>query len=272
VTPIDLATGQAETAVTVEANPAGIAISPDQAPTAAFSSVQAPAGSPSSFNGTASSAYRGTISSYSWNFGDGTTGDGATPTHTYAEPGTYTVSLSVTDSSGCSNAVVFTGQTAYCNGSPAATTTQTVVVAAPAVSKLSLSKLSLSPREFSATGREVRGRCVELTKKNKHDHACQRSIKLKATYTLNAAGTVTNKLSRETTGRKVGGRCVKLTRKNRHHPACTLSVSVHKTITRPGVVGSNEFSFTGKLAVGTYGLAATPAGGTAQTATFRVTG
>ncbi len=42
----------------------------------------------------------GTISSYNWIFGDGTTGSGATVSHTYANPGNYTATLTVTDNRG----------------------------------------------------------------------------------------------------------------------------------------------------------------------------
>jgi len=150
--------------------------------------------------------------------------------------------------------------------------TPTVVVPPPTVPKPAVSKLSVSPHRFSAAGRKVHGKCVKLSKKNKGDKACQLSIRLKATYTLNAAVKVSFKLALQTTGRKVSGKCVKATRKNKHHSKCTLPVSVHKTITRSGVVGSNTFSFTGKLAAGTYKLTVTPAGGTSQTVTFRVTG
>ncbi|MGM0592396.1 MAG: PKD domain-containing protein [Halobacteriota archaeon] len=39
----------------------------------------------------------GTIVEYEWDFGDGTSATGATPNHTYATPGTYTATLTVTD-------------------------------------------------------------------------------------------------------------------------------------------------------------------------------
>jgi PKD repeat protein len=53
------------------------------------------------FNAATSRAAPGTsIVSYDWNFGDGTTGSGPTPTHAYTANGGYTVSLTVTDNQG----------------------------------------------------------------------------------------------------------------------------------------------------------------------------
>jgi PKD repeat protein len=78
-----------------------------QAPTAAFS-VTTPsptAGLPVGFDASASSPHTGSISSYEWTFGDGSTGSGVTPTHTYAAPGSYEAVLSVTDGSGLTTTV-----------------------------------------------------------------------------------------------------------------------------------------------------------------------
>ncbi|HEX8150503.1 MAG TPA: PKD domain-containing protein [Pyrinomonadaceae bacterium] len=65
----------------------------------------ATAGVPLQLDGSRSSDWDDIIVEYSWDFGDGTQGTGATPTHTYAAPGTYTVKLRVKDPEG------FTGQT-----------------------------------------------------------------------------------------------------------------------------------------------------------------
>ena len=54
------------------------------------------------FNGALSSDPEGTIVGYYWSFGDSTTGNGMTTTHSYSSPGTYTVSLTVTDGEGMS--------------------------------------------------------------------------------------------------------------------------------------------------------------------------
>ncbi|MCU7937090.1 MAG: PKD domain-containing protein, partial [Candidatus Thiodiazotropha sp. (ex Dulcina madagascariensis)] len=61
-----------------------------------------------SFDGTGSSDPDGTIVAYAWDFGDGTSGTGSTPSHTYASAGTYNVTLSVTDDGGLSNTATTT--------------------------------------------------------------------------------------------------------------------------------------------------------------------
>lgn len=52
------------------------------------------------FNSTGSFDPDGNISSYAWNFGDGTTGSGATVSHTYSTVGSFTAVLTVTDNRG----------------------------------------------------------------------------------------------------------------------------------------------------------------------------
>ncbi len=52
------------------------------------------------FNSTGSNDPDGSISSYAWNFGDGTTGTGSSPTHTYQAAGTFAAVLTVTDNRG----------------------------------------------------------------------------------------------------------------------------------------------------------------------------
>jgi PKD repeat protein len=61
-------------------------------------------GSTCSFDGSGSADPDGTIKTYSWNFGDGNsaTGSGNVATHTYAQPATYNVALTVTDNAGAS--------------------------------------------------------------------------------------------------------------------------------------------------------------------------
>jgi gliding motility-associated-like protein len=48
------------------------------------------------------------ISGYEWNFGDGNTSSAQNPSHYYATPGTYTVSLLVTSQTGCRDSLALT--------------------------------------------------------------------------------------------------------------------------------------------------------------------
>ena len=62
-----------------------------------------------SFNGSGSRDPDGSIASYRWDWGDGTSaGSGATPSHTYASSGTFTVRLTVTDNAGATGAATTT--------------------------------------------------------------------------------------------------------------------------------------------------------------------
>jgi len=47
----------------------------------------------------------GSIASWSWNFGDGSTSSSQNPSHTYVSDGTYTVSLTVTDNLGVTDSI-----------------------------------------------------------------------------------------------------------------------------------------------------------------------
>ncbi len=153
VTPIDVATGSAGTAVTgVGSTPRGIAITPDQAPVAAFTVGPASPGIATAFDASSSTVRFGTIASYAWNFGDGQTETTSSPTttHAYAAPGSYQATVTETDSDGTSvSGEVYTGQSAASVGGPSAQTSRTVVVTnapAPAVA------LSVSSLDFGSLG------------------------------------------------------------------------------------------------------------------------
>lgn len=88
-----------------------------------------------SFSGAGSSDPGGNIISYVWNFGDGTAnGSGVTSNHTFSTPGTYPVTLTVTDNLGLTASTTVsvsvvsanTAPTAVASVSPATGTTSTV--------------------------------------------------------------------------------------------------------------------------------------------------
>lgn len=55
---------------------------------------------PLTFSSEKSLARRGSIASYSWDFGDASTGTGSTPQHVYTALGSYNVTLTITDTQG----------------------------------------------------------------------------------------------------------------------------------------------------------------------------
>jgi YVTN family beta-propeller protein len=132
VMPIDLATRVPGSPIAVGSNPDAVAITPDQAPVAKLSVTTGVAGQPTSFDASASTVQFGTIKSYVWNFGDGSpaaTTATAVTTHVYGTAGSYTATVTETDSAGTSTTKVFTGQTMSRRGDPSAIATATVQIA-----------------------------------------------------------------------------------------------------------------------------------------------
>lgn len=123
------------TPIRVGVQPEQVAIVPDQAPVASFSHPVARPGVPVAFDASASHDSDGSVADFAWGFGDGAgaPNGGSAPSHAFAHPGTYKVTLTATDNEGCSTALVFTGQTASCNGSASATETLDIDVVYPAV-------------------------------------------------------------------------------------------------------------------------------------------
>jgi YVTN family beta-propeller protein len=133
VTPFDLVANTALSNFGVGYIPQSVAVVPNQPPHANFTtSPAAPTpGQTVSFSANPNDSDTPTaVARYDWDFGDGSSAanGGQTPTHAFAKAGTYQVTVTETDFEGCSVAFVFTGQTAYCNGSSIARHTAPVKV------------------------------------------------------------------------------------------------------------------------------------------------
>lgn len=216
----------------------GIVARPDQGPTAAFTTVPGTAGSATTFDAGGSTDSDGQVTRYDWDFGDGQTASAtsAQAAHTYASPGAYTVTLTVTDDIGCSTTVVFTGQTASCNGTTAGRATSTVQVppagrpsgpAAPVVSGFAQGRSRW--RLGSALAKISRAK-----------------VGTTFSFSVDQAGSARLAFARLSSGRRVGGRCVKPTSANRRKPGCARARPAG-TLTRAVVAGPRKLRFAGRL-------------------------
>jgi len=99
-------------------------VSPDQGPVASIVAEVTPTSDIVKLTATASTDADGAIETYDWLFGDGSKATTTSPNvqHRYAD-GKYTATVTITDDDGCSTTIVYTGQSATCNGSAAATKT-----------------------------------------------------------------------------------------------------------------------------------------------------
>jgi len=217
-----------------------IAAQPDQGPVAALSATPAPAGSPTLLDARGSStAPGGEVVRWDWNFGDGTVleNGGPTPQRTYANPGVYTVTVTVSDQDGCSTRLIFTGQTAYCNGSAAAQATRTITVPPPIPLAPSVSNLSETARTWRESNKLAQ---ISARKKKKPPVGSTFS------FTLNEPASVTFTFTAPASGRKIGKRCVAQTKKNKKKHRCTRT-AVAGELTFSAHAGTNKVHFGGRI-------------------------
>lgn len=228
----------------------------DQAPVVpAFSATPNPAvpGAGVAFADGGSTDADGSVTGYTWDFGDGATAVGPTAEHTYAAPGTYDVKLTARDDYGLTTS-----------------TTQPVTVVTPGGGRLDpvlvvpkLSGLVLKPAAFAAAKRGASIAKVGAT----------------VSYTASSASTTTFIVARQAPGRRSGKRCVKPTKQNARARACKRYLRVKGSFKRVDKVGANSFRFTGRvggksLPKGRYRLTARPVlgstAGKAAVAAFRI--
>jgi DNA-binding beta-propeller fold protein YncE len=238
----------AKSPATVDAGdrPTGVALPPDQGPVAALSAGAAAAGSPSSFDASGSADSDGSVARYDWDFGDGSILSTTTPLtdHAYAAAGLYSVRVTVTDAAGCSAAFVFTGQTAYCNSTAAATATQAITVppgpaGAPTpvadITAPVVSGYKITRKRFVVSAKSTPTRGVATTKKGTTFQ-----------YVLSESATARVLIAQRRAGRRQGRRCVAPTPKLAKRNRCTR-LTTRGTLTRTSRQGLNRVAFSGRI-------------------------
>ncbi len=80
-----------------------------------FAAIAGPAGAiaegtSATFDASSSLDPNGSIASYAWDFGDGSTGSGVSVSHTFAQDGAFTVRVTVTDGDGLTDSATFVAQ------------------------------------------------------------------------------------------------------------------------------------------------------------------
>ncbi len=221
-------------------------VAPDQAPTAAFTVTPGTAGSPSTFDGSASVSAVGSIVDHEWDFGDGQRAatSAATTTHTYATPGTYSARLTVTNSAGNSLAQRFTGQTVSLQGGPQASTTRTVTVAKPPIPAvpaptptLALTRLTQSHSTWRA-GSRLAGFARTTHKRS--------PVGTTFSFTLSEPARVSLAFTQRVSGRKINAKCVAQTTKNAKRTSCTRTVT-RGTLAFSCEAGVTKLRFQGRI-------------------------
>jgi len=120
---IDTKTSTVVTSRSIRGDFGSLAITPDQAPVARLKATTAcPLARTIRLDASTSTVRYGTIATFDWTFGDGSTASTTTPTtsHQYARAGKYTTTVTETDSAGTSTTSVGDGRVINLFGGPGA--------------------------------------------------------------------------------------------------------------------------------------------------------
>jgi PKD repeat protein len=109
-----------------------------------------------SFSGSGSTDSDGSIVGWSWNFGDGTTGSGATVSHVYSSAGSYIAVLQVTDSGG----LTAVKSTMITVGAPPVAVSVADIAMSLTIAKSGTASAKAAVKVVDATGRVISGAVV----------------------------------------------------------------------------------------------------------------
>jgi PKD repeat protein len=239
-----------------------------------FSPASPQPGQPVSFY-DGSSDPEAMIASYSWSFGDGSTGSGPMPQHAYAQPGAYTTSLTVTDAYGRTDSVSHTvtvkpaqtsggggnggsggsGSGGTGGGLPPPPSGGSGGTQPPPTSggdgtggsgggggSSSSPTLALSLTQAHQLHRVWREPSVRASRSAKAGPP----VGTEFWFVLNEQAHVSFAFTREAPGRVLGGRCQSPRHPSRHARACLRDIR-EGTLEMPGRAGPNNLLFLGQV-------------------------
>ena len=218
---------------------------------------RAVAGTPVAFSVTPVDAWS-PVSTTTWSFGDEQSGSGEALAHTYANPGTYKVTVTSADALG--NPTSSTGTITI--------VPHTTVLAPP--SPPALSQVSQSHRRWREGSKPA-----TIARKRKSKSA---PVGTSFSFAISEPGRVTLTFVQTTAGRKVKGKCQRPSKHNRKRPSCRRTVT-RATLGYPVSAGHHTVQFEGhagnrRLPLGAYTLKLTATNATQQpsrTATLKFT-
>jgi PKD domain len=245
-----------------------------RAPSITMPAAQPPAtvGRPATLSATVSDPDDGDTLSIGWNFDDGTTGAGATVSHTFATAGVHRATVIVADPTGLATTASssVTVNPAPAPGGPGGPGAPGKDATPPTVRSL-----RVAPATFAVAGGST-ATVAKARPKRRHPRGT------KITFRLSEHAKIVMTFRRRTTGIRVGKRCQAPSRAHRHGRRCIRYVAAGKLIRRSEPAATVGFPFTGRigrtaLRPAHYRLAlqaTDPSGnaGKARTTTFTVVG